>query len=154
MVTVLETLRTYPLFDVAILHHGFTPYMRDYALIVEANWQDGATGRYHYYFTHCVEVECKTVLKAETLQNSWGDEFIYYERWEREGSPSGHVWGVNWSLAYPGWDYIAESSKARAWSESLGKTMHEVSVETNVYVLHLVFHALQVRKVDKNTSLA
>ena len=151
--TVLETLEAYPLFNVAILSHGFTPYMRDYDVIIEADWLHGAAGRYQYRFTHCVEAKYETVLRQDTWQESWDDVFIDYQRFLREGEPDGYVWGVEWSLAYPGWEYLATSQRAQAWSENLGKTMHEISVETDAYKLHLVFYSLKVRKIGEDINL-
>ncbi len=151
--TVLEKLEAYPLFDVAVLHHSFSTHMRDYDLLIEADWRDDRAGRYQYRFTHCVEAQCRTVLNYDSWQRSWDDVFTNYEEWERAGSPEGYVWGVNWSLAYPGYEHITESPKARAWSEGLNKAMHEVQIETNAYKLQIIFHDLKVRKIGKDTDL-
>ena len=35
---VIDTLEQYPIFDIAILHHGFVPYLRDYEILTETDW--------------------------------------------------------------------------------------------------------------------
>ena len=47
--------------------------------------------------------------------------------------PDGFVWGVRWAAAYPGLKYAADGPRAQHWSALLGRRMHEVSIETNVY---------------------
>ena len=78
-----------PLFDSAIVQHGFTAYMRDYDVIVEvpaaAPGRPGGTyieGRYRYRFTHCVEALVETAVRPDVWQLSWTDEFIDRARWE------------------------------------------------------------------------
>lgn len=151
--TVPETLEQYPLFDVAVLRHGFTPYMRDYELQVETDWTDGAAGRYQYLFTHCVAADYETRVPDHVWPESWDDAFTDYERYMQAGKLSGFVWGVNWAMAYPGWEYQADSPRAKSWSEQLGHHMHEVSLETNAYLLRLVFHEVRVRKINDDTDL-
>jgi hypothetical protein len=81
-------------------------------------------------------------------KKAWADVFVDYAEWEAAGEPEGFVWGVGWSTAYPGLTYIDESPRAREWSERLGKPMHEVSIETEVFKLHLVFHDFTVTKLS------
>ncbi|HET6566772.1 MAG TPA: hypothetical protein VFG50_02335 [Rhodothermales bacterium] len=151
--TVLETLEQYSLFDVAVLHHGFAPYLRDYELLVETDWTEGAAGRYQYLFTHCVNADYETRVREDVWPESWDDVLTDYERYLQAGEPSGFVWGVNWALAYPGWEYHADSPRAKSWSERLGHLMHEVSLETNAYLLRLIFHDVRVQKVNDDTDL-
>jgi len=54
-----------PLFDSAIVPHGFAPHMRDYDVIVEVPLRSqtaraAIAGRYRYRFTHCVEAHVET----------------------------------------------------------------------------------------------
>ena len=51
---------------------------------------------------------------------------------------------TEWADAYPGAEYIEESERARAWTESLGELMHEIRIETNAYALDLVCHDLRI----------
>lgn len=151
--TAIETLETYPLFDVAVLHHGFAPYLRDYELLTEADWIGDAAGRYRYLFTHCVVADYETRIRDDVWPKSWGDVFTDYDRWLGAEEPDGFVWGTNWALAYPGWEHHADSERAQSWTERLGHEMHEVSVETNTYLLRLVFHEVRVEKVNDDTDL-
>src|SRR5215813_9134675 len=89
-----------PLFDSAIVRHGFAAHMRDYDVIVEvaAAKPDGGgsyiEGRYRYRFTHCVEAHVETTVRPDVWRRSWGDEFTDMTAWEQAGEPDGYVWGV------------------------------------------------------------
>ena len=128
------------LFDCSILRHGFTPYMRDYELVVRSLDERERTFR----FTHCVVASVTTAVGDAVWKESWDDRFIDYGAWENSGEPEGHVWGVCWFCAYPGATYMTDSVLAQEWSQRLGKTMHEVQIETNGHNLRLVFHDLKV----------
>lgn len=151
--TVKEKLEAGEMFDNAIVEHHFTPYMRDYDIIVDvaAPAPNGKgsyiAARYRYRFTHCVMAHITTSLSAETWRDSWTDEYIDYENWEKAGSLSGYVWGVCWSCAYPGLTYIDNSSLAREWSERLGNPMHEVTIETNTHNFQLIFHDVIIQEI-------
>jgi hypothetical protein len=73
-----------PIFDFAVMSHGFTSYMRDYDVVIEvpAIRADGRSsyieGRYRYGFTHCVAAVVKTNVPPETWRTSSSDEFISY----------------------------------------------------------------------------
>jgi hypothetical protein len=161
MLTVKDKLEAGPMFDHAIVEHRFTPYMRDYDIVVEvtAAVPDGSrsyvASRYLYRFTHCVMAQITTSLSDDTWRDSWNDEFIDYSNWENAGAPSGYVWGVCWSLAYPGLSYVDHSELAREWSRRLGKTMHEVKIDTNSQNFGLVFHDVVIKQIaigDPNTD--
>jgi hypothetical protein len=142
-----------PIFDSGIVSHGFTPYMRDYDVVadVPALRRDGSgsyiEGRYRYRFTHCVEAYVQTKVPPGTWQKSWTDEFIDYSAWKAAGEPDGFVWGVEWAEAYPGVETVRSSESAASWSQSLGKQMHSIRIETNAYVISLVCHDLVVTKL-------
>lgn len=147
-------LDEYPLCDVAVLEHRFARYMRDYVLFVEQNvWTGKPKGRYRIVFTHCVVANVRTTVSDEIWKQSWEDVFADYERWKAEGEPEGFVWGVCWSNAYPGLEYASDSALALAWSERLGKVMHEIVVETEAFHIQLVFHDVRVEHVDDRSNL-
>jgi hypothetical protein len=139
-----------PLFDSAVVRHGFTPYMRDYDVIVEvpAAKPDGSgsyiEGQYRYRFTHCVEAHVETTVKPDAWRFSWTDEFTNYSAWERAGSPGGFVWGVEFSDAYPGASLVADSQRAAEWSEKLDRAMYEIEIETNAFLINLVCHDFRI----------
>jgi hypothetical protein len=139
-----------PLFDSAIVRHGFAPYMRDYDVIVEipAAKPDGSgsyiEGRYRYRFTHCVEARVETDVPPETWRRSWADVFTDHAAWEAAGNPSGFVWGVNHADAYPGARTVADAPAAAEWTEKLGQAMHEVEIRATPFLITLVCHDLRV----------
>jgi hypothetical protein len=143
--------------DVGILSHGFAPHMRDYEVLFEAlwgrkEWAD-AKGTYRLRFTHCPEATIRTAVSDANWQQAWSDVFIDHARWEAAGEPSGFVWGVCWSTAYPGVRYVDESPRARDWSARLGKPMHEVSIETEAFKIHVVFNDFTVTKLNDETQV-
>jgi hypothetical protein len=147
--TVQQMLDAYDFFDQAIVEHGFTPYNRDYRLVAEiygTSLTPGNTGSelhatYTFTFRGCVEANYRcNVIHGFSVN----DIFIDYDRWIDGGEPDGFVWGVNFADAYPGLRYVDDSERATAWSERLGLSMHEVTIETNTYTLALVFHDITV----------
>ena len=150
---IVSLLEQWPLFDSAIVRHGFTPYMRDYdvELVAMAAVPDGSRsyreGQYRFRFTHCVCADVQTSVRDDVWPNSWSDEFIDYSEWQRRGEPEGYVWGVNDMAAYPGARYLAESERAGKWWTRLGQPMHEVRIETNAHNINLVFHRVVIEKV-------
>jgi len=151
--TLHEKLAEFPLFDIAVLHHGFVPYLRDYELLTETDWAGDLGGRYQYLFTHCVAVSYETRVLDHVWPRSWSDEFIDYQHWLDAGEPEGYVWGANWALAYPGWEFVEDSERAREWTERLGQSMYEGVLETNAYYLRLVFHDVRITKISDETGL-
>lgn len=157
---IQKFLTGHPLFDQAIVEHGFTLHLRDYDLIVDrvASLPKGeldvasdrhsyVEARYRYRFTHCVAATVETKLTDETWRVSWDDHFTDLDAWKRAGEPEGFVFGVRWADAYPGGRLVHESALARDWSGRLGHQMHEAVIETNTYTLRLVFHDLRVTRI-------
>lgn len=151
--TVKERLEAGPMFDSAIVEHHFTPYMRDYDIIVDvpAATPDGKrsyiAARCLYRFTHCVMAHVTTSVEDRVWRISWGDEYIDYKIWEAVGAPEGYVWGVCWSDIYPGLTYIEGSEVALDWSKRVGHSMHEVTIETGSHNFRLVFHDVIIRDI-------
>lgn len=151
--TVKDQLAEYGGFvDVGILHHGFAPHMRDYDVVFEAlwgkkDWAD-AKGTYRLRFTHCPEATTTTGVSDAAWKEAWSDAFIDHAQWVAADEPKGFFWGVAWSTAYPGLDYIEDSPRARAWSERFGKPMNEVSIATEAFQIRVVFHDFTVTKLN------
>ncbi len=149
----IEFLRGWPLYDNGIVRHHFTPYMRDYDLVVEAqaDARDGSgfyrEGRYRFRFTHCVVANVLSTVTDEGWVRSWSQEFTDYAAWERAGEPPGYVWGVECMMADPGARYLPNSELAADWARRLGRAMHEVEIRTNAHLIRLVFHRLLLHKV-------
>ena len=149
--TVRERLEQ--LFDLPILSHGFAPHQRDYVLEAEIGGDSPSRGRWRFTFTHCPVANLSSTVKDAVWRLSWGDEFTEYSRWEAAGEPEGFVWGVNWSMAYPGPTYIERSDLAEEWATRFGHPMHEAVVETNAFRLQLVFHDLRIERAGDEVSV-
>jgi hypothetical protein len=97
------------LFDTGITRHGFTPYMRDYEVVVVV-----PRGSQHILkFSHCPFVEVVTTVRDDLWRCSWDDVFTDYSAWKAAGEPEGYVWGVCDSEAYPGPTYLEIPSSHR-----------------------------------------
>lgn len=135
------------IFDHALVHHGYTNYMRDYEVIVHA-MADPRTGitpsHLRYLFRYCVEARCETSVPPETWQVSLDDRLIDQET---GADLDGYVWGVQWHALYPGAKLLPASEATRRWSKALGIDFHEVRIKTNAHNLILLFSDLQVSEV-------
>ncbi|MFI8074320.1 hypothetical protein ACIF85_36925 [Streptomyces sp. NPDC086033] len=134
-------------FDHAVVHHGYTNYMRDYEVIVYATADPRTciTPSYRrYLFRYCVEARCETSVPAETWGRSLDDRLIDHEIGV---DLDGYVWGVKCHCLYPGAKLLPESEATRRWSTAVGIDFHEVRVETNAHNLSLLFSDLQVSEV-------
>ncbi|MFC9343276.1 hypothetical protein ACFT0G_20175 [Streptomyces sp. NPDC057020] len=134
-------------FDHAVVHHGYTNYMRDYEVIVYATAapDTGIQPAYlRYLFRYCVEARCETSVPAATWRVSLDDRLVDYET---GADLDGYVWGVKWHLLYPGAKLLPESEVARRWSRAVGIDFHDVLIESNAHRLTLVFSDLQVTEV-------
>ena len=143
MSTVKELLEREDFFDAAILRHGFTDYIRDYEIIVGARNGPPNTDVHKYQFVGCVEAHYETKL-GQTFTQSLSDEYVYSgPDYPEKDVPDGFIWGVRFADAYPGLTYVENGERAKHWSQLLGRTMHEVAIETNCYYLRLVFADLR-----------
>jgi hypothetical protein len=129
----------------AITTHRFDPWLRDYRVEAE-RWADSEDGApYTYRFTHCVFVEVASLMPAETWLDSWTTP-TDLAAWE-EAESRGFAWGVGWAEVQNA-SLVSGSERARAWSRHVGHEMHEVVIETQVFRLTLVYHALVVSPRD------
>ena len=140
-------------FDSAIVSHGYAPFMRDYDIViarpapVPAASDSYIDGRYRCRFTHCSEVCIKSTLTDEAWQQSLGGRLHRLPSMGDGWCPAGVRLGRMLSDAYPGLSYVNDSPLAASWTKRLGRDMHEVSVESNAFVLRLVCHDLHVDKI-------
>jgi len=147
-----KLLELLPEIDFGVLGHGYMPYMRDYAVVVQLPGDGPSSGVHRGIFTHCVLASVETRVRDTVWSVSWEDDFIDYETWQESGEPDGFVWGTNWSLAYPGLSCIPNSHDASAWSARLGKEMHEVTIETEAFFLRLVCHDVRMERISDDRS--
>lgn len=136
--SIHEILQQFDLIDSAILHHGFTPYMRDYALITESYGNEGLSAANRFLFKGCVEAICTLVIKPTAY--SMDDRLLSLHDYE---GADGFVWGVNYANV-EAWEYLDDSPRAQYWANHFGLPMHEYWLRTNVYSLTLIFHGLSV----------
>ncbi|MFD5034686.1 hypothetical protein ACFWM0_30370 [Streptomyces sp. NPDC058405] len=135
------------IFDQALVHHGYTNYMRDYEVIVyaTADPRTGVEPAYErYLFRYCVDARCETSVPAETWRVSLDDRLIDHATGV---DLEGYVWGVKWHSLCPGAKVLPESELTRRWARAVGVEFHEVRIETNAHHLTLLFSDLQVSGV-------
>lgn len=146
-----ELLKWLPEVDFAVLGHRFASHGRDYIVLIE-DCLGSDPGQHEIVFTHCVRADCETRVRDDVWPKSWTDEFTDYKRWTSANEPAGYVWGTNWSLAYPGIRAIGDSAQAAEWSRRLGKQMFETMLETDRFLLRLIFHSIRSRKVSERSD--
>lgn len=153
MLTVRELLEKECFYEVAILRHGFTDYMRDYE-IVFSGFGKYAERINKMQFIGCVEAICSSRVRPETLAKSLPDEFVNAgPDYPEKDDPDGFIWGVRCSAAYPGWTYVEGGRLAKYWSKKLGRTMHEITLETAAFHLRLVFADVRTGFVGLDSEL-
>lgn len=134
-------------FDMALLHHGYTDYIRDYELIIQFT-ADPSTGietsTKRYLFTHCVSANARTSVPPSTWAYSLDERLIEEQLAD---DVDGYVWGVRWQVLYPGIEIIAGSESAHAWEASVGVPFFEAVIESNGHTLNLIFSDLRVEEV-------
>jgi hypothetical protein len=135
----------YDVFDNALRFHAYKPYMRDYELIVEVHVGPAEPGTYSYLFRYCVEAHIRTSVADHVYRQSLDDRLTEYDSGK---DLDGYVWGVNWSLLYPGWTLHLPSERAARWTERVGVECHEVQIESNAYDITLIFADLLVTKLS------
>jgi hypothetical protein len=141
-----ELITTFDVFDNALIFHSYKDYMRDYELIVEVHVGPAPQGTYSYLFRYCVEADIRTSLSPHIYRESLDDRLIDHETGK---DLEGYVWGVKWSQMYPGgWKRNAASQRAATWSEHVGREFHEVVVETNAFLITLVFADLRIEQLS------
>ncbi len=139
-------MERYDIFDNALLFHSYRPYMRDYELIVEVHVGPAELGTYSYLFRYCIEAHVRTALPDHIYQQSLDDRLTLYDIGK---DLDGYVWGVNWSMLYPGWELRSPSEAAASWTRRLGIDFHEVGIEGNAYAITLIFAELSVTKLSE-----
>jgi hypothetical protein len=142
-------LEQYDVFDNALLFHSYKPYMRDYELIVECHVGPAKPGTYSYLFRYCVETHVRTTVSDDAYRQSLDDRLTVYDTGK---DLDGYVWGVNWSMLYPGWDLIPASSAAASWTERIGIDFHEVCIEGNTHAITLIFAELSITKLSDSVD--
>ncbi len=140
-----EVMARFDVFDNALLFHAYKPYMRDYELIVEVHVGPAVPGTYSYLFRYCVEARIRTSVADHIYRQSLDDRLTEYASGK---DLDGYVWGVNWSLLYPGWALHTPSERAAHWTERVGIECHEVQIESNAYDITLIFADLRITKLS------
>jgi hypothetical protein len=135
-------------YDHGLLHHAYTPSMRDYELVITAS-SDPRLGRpvehYSYLVVTCVAATVESVLPPALWARSLDEELLHPDP---ERVYDAFVWGVEWQPLYPTFDLVDQSDQAAAWSAALGREFHELELESNAHRIRLVFSELRVRQVD------
>jgi hypothetical protein len=60
--------------------------------------------------------------------------------------------GLTGRMLTPGLNIVEDSKTAATWSERIGKLFYEVILETDRFVIRLVFHDIRYRKLSDSTA--
>jgi hypothetical protein len=115
--------------DKELVFHGFTPYMRDYEVVVyepvDRNPKHGLVPRHlRFLFKYCTEATVTSRVRPDVWARSLSDDLLKVHHVSR-GSP-GYVWGVEAQELFPGATVVQGSSRAAYWADQLGLAFHEV----------------------------
>ena len=150
----IAKLKEIELFDIVILHHGFEAYNRDYYFIVESATKQNV-GRFKIQFTHCFDLTYRHKFAdakfPDLIRKSWTDDLISENAPTHDNS---YWWGQGFSIAYPGFSYDPNSTKAKEMTEITGKPMYSVKIETEHYALNFVFHDFRYEYLNPDTSIS
>ena len=138
--------------DFAILDHRFAQHGRDYLVFIETSTGPDK-GQHEIIFSHCVRADYETRVMDVSWPPSWGNEFIDYREWIRAGKPDGYVWGTNCCFPHPRFEAIRDSALAAEWTRRLGKEMYEISLQTDMFFLRLIFHSIRSRKLHDRIEI-
>ena len=136
--------------DKELIFHGFTPYMRDYEMVVyepvDPGPKYGLVPRHlRFLFRYCTEATVTSRVRPDVWAGSLSDDILKVRRVSQD-SP-GYVWGVEAQELYPGATIVQGSSRAAYWADQLGLAFHEVVVEANAQAIGLVFAEVAVSEV-------
>lgn len=136
--------------DKELLFHGFTPYMRDYEMVVyepvDPDPRYGLVPRHlRFLFRYCTEATVTSRVRPDVWIRSLGEDLLQVRHVSR-GS-TGYVWGVEAQELYPGATVVQGSERAAYWADQLGIAFHEVVVEANSQAIGLVFSEVTVAEV-------
>jgi hypothetical protein len=137
----MNTVELHELYDISVLRHGFTRYNRDYDFLIDMQPLNKRISILR--FKHVYRLKYKSALAIDVLKDSLDDGLIDFQV-SKEHNLTGHVWGANYALAYPGFSVVGESQEAKELSEMLGVQMHEVLFETNVYEIRFLAHDFEL----------
>jgi hypothetical protein len=130
------------LYDKELIFHGFTPYMRDYEMVVyepvDPNPEYGLVPRHlRFLFRYCTEATVTSRARPAVCVRSLSDDLLKVRHVSR--ASTGYVWGVEAQELYPGVTVVKGSKGAARWADQLGIAFHEVLVEANSQAIGLVF---------------
>ncbi|MGA8725201.1 MAG: hypothetical protein WB565_09155 [Acidimicrobiales bacterium] len=137
------------LFDRQLLFHGYTPFMRDYDLVIyeSVDPASGLSPRHRRFrFRFCTEATVRSRVRPDVWSRSLSDDLVQQEHVTMEST--GYVWGVRGQELYPGATIVRESERARYWHEQVGVPFWEVQIEANAHEIRLVFSDLSVADIE------
>lgn len=138
------------LFDCELIFHGFTPYMRDYEIVVyesvDPNPKYGLVPRHlRFLFRYCTEAAVRSRVTPDVWTRSLSDDLLVTRHVSRDST--GYVWGVEGQEIYPGATVVRGSERAAYWTDQVGIAFHEVQIEANAQTIALVFAEVIVEEV-------
>jgi len=137
------------LFDRELIFHGFTPFMRDYDLVIyeTVDPRSGLSPRHRRFrFRFCTEARVQSRVRPDTWSTSLSDDLVHEESVTVDST--GYVWGVCAQELYPGAKIISDSERANFWHNQVGIPFWEVQIEANAQEIRLVFSELNVEDVE------
>ena len=149
IMTIKEKLIKYDLFDQAITRHGILENIRDYEIIGYLSGLE-FDEEVQYIFKGCIKADYKVKVRSEYY--SMDDRLLDPTGQDEPDYPKAWVWGVNYTLVYPGWTLTEDSAELKLLEQSYGFKFYQIYFDTNTYDLTLTFHDVEtklIRRINK-----
>jgi len=150
----IKALTEIELFDIVILKHGLEDYNRDYYFIIESGTKQNQ-GTFKILFTHCFYFDYQhkflDINYPELIRKSWNDDLISADL---PKEPDGYWWANAFTHAYPGFTYDPDNKKAKEFSQITEKPMYAINLETENYIINLIFHNFKYEFLESGTPIS
>lgn len=144
--TVKDKLEKYDLFDQSIIRHGMLEYIRDYEIIGYLSGKE-FDFELQYVFKGCIKSDFQ--IKVAPKDFSLDERLLDLAKQNEPNYPKAFIWGVNFSVVYPGWTLLDDSNELRELEKLYGIKFYKIHFETNAYDLALIFHDVEMKQIKR-----
>ena len=143
---VKDKLEKYNFFDQLIIRHGMLEHIRDYEIIGQL---DGRIFGFdlQYIFKGCIKSDFQ--IKVAPKDFSLDERLLDLTRQNEPNYPQKFIWGVNFSVVYPGWTLFEHTDELKELEKLYGIKFYKIHFETNAYDLMLIFHDVEIKQMNR-----
>jgi hypothetical protein len=117
---------------------------RDYEIIGYLTGEEVDT-EIQYIFKGCIKSDYQITVAPSDFSM---DEILLDASLQNEPNyPKAFIWGVNYSVVYPGWILIEDTGELKELEKLYGIRFYEIQIQTNAYNLTLIFNDLETKEI-------